>query len=329
MNLGHIISRVCLLMSALIVVVAGGQKVPADDSVHHVVVFGEDGKFAGWPANHGIWHWGNEILVGFSIGTHDDLGNERHNIARDKTEHHVLGRSLDGGETWQIEYPAERGMLINQGGMRHGITDPKLHEAPPEPISQPIDFANPNFCMTLRFQDVDGGKSRLYYSYDRGHDWQGPFAMPGFDQPGVMARTDYIIDGPHDCHVFLTVSKQNRTEGRVIATQMRNGGTDWRMLGYVGPEPVGFSIMSSTVRLNPTTLLMATRRRAREGRPKRPWLDLWKSPDNGKSWQELRNPVDDVGEGNPPALLKLRDGRLCLTYGVRKPPFSIEARFSS
>ncbi|MCA9172231.1 MAG: hypothetical protein KDB23_31415, partial [Planctomycetales bacterium] len=127
MNLGHVISRLSLLILALIVVVATGVNLKADDGVQHVVVFGEDGKFAGWPANHGIWLWGNEILVGFSIGIHEELGNERHNIARDKIEQHVLGRSLDGGETWQIEYPAERGMLINQGGMRHGITDPKLH----------------------------------------------------------------------------------------------------------------------------------------------------------------------------------------------------------
>ncbi len=33
-----------------------------------IVVFGEEGKFGGWPANHGMWIWGDEILVGFSTG---------------------------------------------------------------------------------------------------------------------------------------------------------------------------------------------------------------------------------------------------------------------
>jgi len=28
----------------------------------HVLIFGEEGKFAGWPANHGMWIWDNEIL---------------------------------------------------------------------------------------------------------------------------------------------------------------------------------------------------------------------------------------------------------------------------
>jgi hypothetical protein len=32
--------------------------------------------------------------------------------------------------------------------------------------------------------------------------------------------------------------------------------------------------------------------------------------------------------GNPPSLLKLRDGRLALIYGYRRPPFGIRARIS-
>jgi hypothetical protein len=35
----------------------------------HVFVFAERGRFGGWPANHGLWKWGDEILVGFSAGT--------------------------------------------------------------------------------------------------------------------------------------------------------------------------------------------------------------------------------------------------------------------
>ena len=34
--------------------------------VTHVKVYCEAGRFGGWPANHGIWSWGNEILVGYS-----------------------------------------------------------------------------------------------------------------------------------------------------------------------------------------------------------------------------------------------------------------------
>ena len=36
--------------------------------VEHKVVYKQPGKFCGWPANHGIWNWGDEIVVGFEIG---------------------------------------------------------------------------------------------------------------------------------------------------------------------------------------------------------------------------------------------------------------------
>ncbi len=38
------------------------------DALTEVVVYKEAGRFAGWPANHGIWSWGNEIVVGFKLG---------------------------------------------------------------------------------------------------------------------------------------------------------------------------------------------------------------------------------------------------------------------
>ena len=37
----------------------------------------------------------------------------------------------------------------------------------------------------------------------------------------------------------------------------------------------------------------------------------------------------DLGEGNPPSMIRLQDGRLCLTYGVRKAPWEMRAQFSS
>ena len=67
--------------------------------------------------------------------------------------------------------------------------------------------------------------------------------------------------------------------------------------------------------------------RRRDG-PKR-WIDAYVSPDNGKSWDFLSTPVPDTGGGNPPCLIKLRDGRLCLTYGYRGQPSAIRARLSS
>lgn len=58
----------------------GHKQVTAGES-RHVRVYFERGMFGGWPANHGIWSWGNEILVGFGMGyyfTDEATGPERY-----------------------------------------------------------------------------------------------------------------------------------------------------------------------------------------------------------------------------------------------------------
>ncbi len=58
------------------------------------------------------------------------------------------------------------------------------------------------------------------------------------------------------------------------------------------------------------------------------WIDAYHSADDGRSWTLRSTPAPDTGEGNPAAMHKLADGRLCITYGVRKAPFSMQARLS-
>jgi len=290
----------------------------------HVRVYYEQGRFGGWPANHGMWSWGNEILVGFSRGWYKYLGPERHAIDRDKPEEHLLARSLDGGETWSIENPAEKGDLLPEGKSLHGVELPGIEIKKATECPGGINFMHPNFAMTLRMNSVDGGQSRFYYSYDRGKNWEGPFLFPNLGTKGVSARTDYIVDGPSTCTVFLTAAKSNGQEGRPFAARTTDGGKSWEFLGWIGPEHDGFAIMPATVRLGENELYTVVRRR--EG-PKR-WLPAYASGDNGRTWRPMPDPVDTVGEGNPPSLIKLADGRLCLTYGYRARPFSICARIS-
>jgi hypothetical protein len=63
--------------------------------------------------------------------------------------------------------------------------------------------------------------------------------------------------------------------------------------------------------------------------PPRSWIDAYASHDDGRSWEFLSTPEPDTGEGNPPSLLTLPDGRLCLIYGVRAKPYVIRARLSA
>lgn len=300
--------------------------------IRHIPVYAVDGRFGGWPANHGLWSWGDEILFGFGAGYYKDLGPERHAIDRERPEEHLLARSTNGGETWVLENPGKKGMLVGTSGMRHGAVPTDVSE--PAPIECPggIDFTHPDFALTARMADKDTAESRFYYSTDRGRNWKGPFKLPLFGQKGIMARTDYVVNGPRDCMLFLTAAKPSNREGRVICVRTTDGGKSWIFVSYIGSEPTGYAIMPSTVRLSETELLTTVRRREPRDIVAAPapesWIDAYHSGDNGSTWNYLNRPVPDTGEGNPPDLVRLQDGRLYLVYGQRKSPFGIFARFS-
>jgi hypothetical protein len=292
--------------------------------VRHVVVYREEGRFAGWPANHGIWSWGNEILVGFSRGYYKDLGRFHH-IDREKPEEFLLARSRDGGETWSVEKPQPRGILAGTPGMRHGTMPPHLAEDQPNELREPIRFDHPDFAVTVRMENSNNGMSRFFFSYDRGKNWRGPFRLPLFDQKGVMGRTDYVVDGPEKCTLFLTASKANGREGRPFCARTADGGLSWQFVSFIGPEPIGYAIMPASVRLSASDLVTTIRR---QDLP-RSWIEAYASGDDGATWTFLSIAEPDTGEGNPPSLLWLRDKRLCLIYGSRREPFGIYARLSS
>lgn len=286
--------------------------------VTHVKVFHEKGRFAGWPANHGIWSWGNEILVGFKVGLHKEVEGSTHSIDREKPVAQMLARSLDGGETWKYFDSGDFGLP------KPSVWGPLPEPAPPCPGG--IEFTHPDFAMTLRHYNNSTGPSHLYYSYDRGHHWTGPFLMPDFGTLGIAARTDYIVNGKHDCTVFLTASKSDGNEGRPLCVSTTDGGKTWELLSFIGPEPGRYAIMPTSVRLSETDLFTVIRCKEND---RGAWLAAYKSEDLGRSWSEVDEPVSDTGAGNPASLIQLEDGRLCLTYGIRSEPFRICAKLST
>jgi hypothetical protein len=302
-----------------------GEPMLIAEDVTHVKVYYELGRFGGWPANHGIWNWGNEILVGYSRGCYQDLGATRHHINREKPEEFWLARSMDGGATWTQEHPAQKGFLIPRGEFLHGTETPGLVLPPIKDLKEAMDFTHPDFALTLRTENVHAGTSRFEYSYDRGKTWSGPYRLPDFGTPGTAARTDYIVNGKRDAFVFITAGKKNGREGRPLCARTTDGGVTWKLVSFIGPEPKGFAIMPSTVRISDTELLTALRRREGTFR----WISTWRSQDNAKTWAQVSDPVEYLGEGNPPMLNKLQDGHLCLTYGFRAYPYSIRARLSA
>jgi len=277
----------------------------------HVTVFKEPGRFGGWPANNGVWVWGNEILVGFSNGVFKP--NDRgHAIDGTKPSYLRYGRSKDGGETWSTEIPS---FLTEEGKER-------------EPGDSPggFDFTHPDTALTFRMVSSGRGYSRYYYSRDRGRNWQGPFKIPTYDRTGIASRTDYIVNGKHDLMAFTTAHKVNGREGRVFNIRTADGGKTWEFVSWIGPEPPGFSIMPSSLRLSKSRIL--TTLRCKDG--DRHWIESWVSDDDGKSWKYLNEIASTGGSvGNPASMIMLRDGRLATTYGYRSAPYGMRARLSS
>lgn len=276
------------LIQSCMVVTSKSQAVEKD--VKHIKVYYEKGRYGGWPANHGIWSWDNEILVGFLKGYYEDRGAKSHNMNPKKHQASSLARSLDGGETWAIQ----------DAGI--GLDFPDCSTA--------MNFNHPDFALTVR---RNGWNSGIYHSYDRGKTWSGPCPLPNFDLPGLAGRTDYLVNSEHEALVFLTAAKSDGEEGKVISIKTIDGGKSWSFLSSIGPEPAGYSIMPATVRLSDRELLTTIRRREGD----HSFIETYHSTDNGSTWKYLSDAVNDTGVGNPPAMVRMKDGRICLVYGYR------------
>jgi len=281
------------------------------DGIRHIEVFYEEGRFAGWPANNAAWNWGDEILVGFVEAEHlttDGFHTYNRDSARNR-----YARSLDGGETWAIDDAYELG----QSGWAFDNNLPDEKAGDPVPLDEPIeDFTDPDFIITWMRYNYHDGPSIFYYSNDRGHLWHGPYEFPNLDTYGIGTRTDYIVNGPQELSAFHNAAKENGREGRVLHARTTDGGVNWERVSWLGPEPDGFEIMPSTVRLSDSELLTVLR--VRETDPVRDYVKAYRSHDNGDTWEVSTAPVNDTGHyGAPPALLQLEDGRLAIAYAYR------------
>jgi hypothetical protein len=306
--------------------------------MQHVTIYKKEGRYAGWPANYGIWSWGNEIVVGFTAGYHNAEGGF-HKRDRKKPFTTMQARSMDGGQTWQVGKspcltPGDRGLSADEHMVSNLAVGYTL-KAENSPVDCPgdINFKHLDFALMCARSGLRAGAvSWFYTSFNRCRTWNGPFKLPMFGQSGIAARTDYLVSSESECLLFLTAAKLNGDEGRVFCVRTIDGGKEFSFVSFVGPEPEGFAIMPSSVRLSESRFLVAVRCRegGRDLRTERNWIDLYFSDDNGSTWEYMNTPVKSTGiGGNPPTMTQLQDGRLCLTYGYRDAPHSIRAKISS
>lgn len=298
-----------ILLTSLLVFINVYSQQPHD--IKHTIVAIEKGKFHGWPANNGIWIWGNEILVGFTQTEYEET--ESHNIKNDSPLVSKLARSLDGGKTWKVFDPVN---YVGDNGKK-------------TKLSEPLNFLSEGFALRVSGDTYHGNKdpeSQFFYSYDKGNTWDGPFYLGNisqlkrFDGYILTPRTDYIVLGEKECLIFISSRKPDTgMSDKISVICTKDGGLTFQLLSsYVVPESDPHrAAMPNTVRISENELVMSIRRRVIADNTNN-WLDLYYSNDLGKTW-EFRSKIGDTGayNGNPPSIVKLQDGRLCTVYGDR------------
>ena len=296
---------VCPTVGAKVVESVEAFKEPTD--VRHVIIHHRADEFSAWPANHGLWSWdsGREILLGFVTGPF--VEQEGHKIGTSRRQR--LARSRDSGETWTLLEPP-------------GYVD---FTRSPQPLAEPMDFTAPGLALRVAadFTSPPG----LYRSIDRGAIWDGPFEFVGLDaMPEIESlrsltpRTDYQILGPNEAMFFFSATSRS-WEDRTFVIRTTDGGRSYSFLSWiVSPAEPYRAVMPQTVRLGREEFFTLIRRREPPNVEIETWIDGFRSIDGGKSW----GPASRVAftgfgnsNGNPPALIKLADGRLLTAYANR------------
>ena len=262
------------------------------------VVYAQEGRYAGWPANHGAWQWGDEFLVGFLEGPYKAHGI--HHIGQPRIK--MFARSLDGGHTWKVEDP-------NQSFM----TDDR------EKLPVPFDILRGKRAIVRFCGDFDHGgegcsSGGFYASPDGGKGWLGPFTtfcdwLP-IEYNVFTSRTAYLPEGL----VFLSVRKED-TWGwdRTYCTKW-SGDPDkpFSVLGMVGDD--GARCVMPAVARSGDRLFCVLRRSVLSSC----WNEAYCSDDGGITWRSVGEVADSgANNGNPPAALTLADGRVLVCLGDR------------
>jgi len=317
-----------IIAALLAVGCATADEVPVKGA-KNAVVYSDPARFAGWPANNGVWTWngGKEILVGFTTGPF--VERDGHNIGP-KDRKNLLARSTDGGMTWATEEPS------NYAG----------NSAPAVPSPGEINFAAPGFAMKVTADGYHGNTDKVgsfFVSDDKGKIWKGPYRFNGLMQDPNLAGTDctsrtgYLVTGPKSCLIFMAARPKDKMVAKApqfidasdksYVAETTDGGKSFHFVSWIAPvSGKNRAVMPAVCRLKDGSIVATVRANRVERDAKGEGymaghVDAYGSADNGKTWSFLSRVGETGGasqNGNPPALVALKDGRIACAYGDRR-----------
>jgi hypothetical protein len=296
-------------------------------TVENNVVFSDSQLFAGWPANEGMWQWGDEMLVAFNVAKYQEQENT-HNTAPGSYQWVNFARSLDGGQSWAIEHHPE----VSTPGIFNGSGQyVKASGYPAIPAPQPspggFDFTSSGFALKAR-------NDKFWVTDDRGQSWSQPYSLPSFGENFLRARTSYLTLDSQTMLLFYEGTDINPSVGehaRTMVVRTTDGGQTFEQLSWLTPDPAdsappstypAYGLMPDVTQLEDGTILAAVRWRVQNNMETR----IVSSSDNGLSWQQLSTPV--TGNNNPASLVSLGGDRVAMVYGTRSPNYGIHAKVS-
>jgi hypothetical protein len=142
----------------------------------------------------------------------------------------------------------------------------------------------------------------------------------------LSPRTDYLVQGGRRCLVFISAGDTRGSQKQIGCVQTTDGGLTFEFVAWVTPETTeSRGIMSQTVQLSGHEFILAFRKIYTDSRDDT--IESYRSTDGCNTWAHLSTIKVMETQSNPPALLRLNDGRICCAYGDRHVG-EIRARYS-
>ena len=175
--------------------------------------------------------------------------------------------------------------------------------------------------ITAAEREIELG-SWMIRSTDGGRSWSAPYRCPVNSPHGPIQLSDGRLLYPGKIFWY---GPSGQSKGRIGVCESSDDGQSWRWLAEIptrkGDNLDGYHELHG-VETTDGTLIAHIRNHNTAN--ERETLQS-RSTDGGKTWSVPR----EIGVwGLPSHLLKLRDGRLVMSYGHRRPPYGNQARVS-